>query len=103
MKQYNNLIKKIVKEFVEQLYIEENIWEVPDETDYRIMEYNWVLQWPLELWDRYIPIDEILLQKANWFSSKSVIDYYDYSLEKLMRDEIVEVNYYNFTKENLKK
>lgn len=88
-------------EFVKKLYKEEEIEETPDFSDFDILEYKLVLGGIVEIWDYYIPIDDILTATANNFTAKSVIQYYNYTLDLWMQDIKPEFNYYNFTKYNL--
>ena len=62
------------------------------------MEYQGVLQWPIEIWDKYLPLEDILLCEAHNFPAISVLDYYDYVEELYMEDEKPTYNYFNYTK-----
>jgi hypothetical protein len=112
--QYNKLVQKIVHNFISRLFLEDKIWEVPEPNDYRIIDYNWVLQWPIEIWDRYLSLDDILICEANWFTANSLIDYYDEDLGayynnnpvwviNLEKPSWLWINYYNYTLKNLDK
>lgn len=112
--QYNELIQKIVFNFVSRLYLETPWEEQPNENDYHIMDYKWVLQGPIDLFDRYLSLDDILICEANWFTANSLIDYYDDDLEvyynnnpvwviNLEKTSWLWINYYNYTLKNLDK
>jgi hypothetical protein len=101
--QYNELVQKIVHNFISRLFLEDKIWEAPDSNDYRIIDYNWVLQWPVEIRDLYLSLDDILICEANWFTANSLIDYYDADLEASYQNKTLWINYYNYTLKNLDK
>ena len=95
---YNKLIDEIVFEFVKRLYKEENIWEEPTKYDYDLMDYMGVNQWPIEIWDRYINLDDIIMCEAHQFPAKSIIEYTDYDYERYNEWKEKITNYYSFEK-----
>jgi len=97
---YNNLIEDIFFEYAKRLWIEEKVWE---NRDYDLMDYQWVNQWPIELWDRYIDIDDLLICQANNFPANSLLDWCDYELDRYNKWEERKTNYYNYVKTIWKK
>jgi hypothetical protein len=95
---YNKLIDEIVFEFLKRLYKEEPWVEEPIRSDYDLMEYQWVNQWPIFIFDRYISLDDIIMCEAHQFPAKSVIEYTDYEYERHMDWKERITNYYNFVK-----
>jgi hypothetical protein len=101
--QYNELVQKIVHNFIKRLYLEDNILEEFYEWCYDLWQYAWVLWTPIEIWDRYLRLDDILICEANWFTANSLIDYYDKDLEASYQNKTLWINYYNYTLKNLDK
>jgi hypothetical protein len=95
---YNKLIDEIVFEFVKRLYKEEPWEEEPIRSDYDLMDYQWVLCGPIELWDRYMSLDDIIMCEAHQFPANSVIEYTDYDYERHIDWKEKITNYYNFAK-----
>ena len=95
---YNEIVKEIARDFIIYLYSEENIIDEFYEDCYEIHEYKWVYWSMVECNDRYLSFDDILTMYANWFTAKSVVDYYDYSLDLSMNWKECRYNYYNYTK-----
>lgn len=98
IEQYNKLIEKIVFDYVKRLYKEENIWEEPEERDFRLMDYMWVNGHMLELWGRFIDLNDLLICEANNFPAISLIDWTDYELERHEKGEERITNYYFYVK-----
>ena len=95
---YNEIVKEIAREFIIYLYTEENIIDEFYEDCYELHEYKGVYWSMVEVWDRYLSFDDILTMYANWFTAKSVIDYYDYDLDLHMEWKECRYNYYNYTR-----
>lgn len=95
---YNKIIEDIVFDYVQRLYKEEKVWEEPEKSDYRIMNYTGVSIWPLELWDRYISIEDLLICEYNQFPTISLLDWCDYELDRHTNNFERITNYYNYTK-----
>ena len=99
-----NIIKynKLIEEIVWKWYIRyaKEVYELEEnqlyKTDIRIMEYNWVLQWPVECSDRFFTIDEILLCEANNIPCRILQEYYDIRLDLHMQDKELGINLYNY-------
>lgn len=94
---YKQLIEEIVFEFVKKLYIEEKVWEAPDKEHYDIMDYNWT-KWPVEIWDNFLNLDDILLCQFNNFSAQSLIEYTNLYLNAHYEWKKLETNYYSYAK-----
>ena len=96
IKQYNQLIEIIVYDFVCRLYKEEWIEDTVYKTDYRIMDYQGINQWPVEIWDRFLSIDDIIMCEKYKISTKLLIEYYDKWLEAYYDNKTLWVNFYNY-------
>jgi len=57
------------------------------------MNYNWVLQWPVEFSDMYFSIDEILIAEKHNINWKIFVEYYELMQENNKWNFI---NLYNF-------
>ena len=95
---YNNLIQDIVKNFAIRYY---NEWEDEkvevDNTDYRIINYAWINQWPVDICDMFFSIDDILIAEMYNIPIETFIEYYDLCLSKKW---IPGINLYNYWKLN---
>jgi hypothetical protein len=101
IKEYNEIINKIVFNFVKRLYIEEWEEETPTIYDFEIISYKWISWWPVEIWNNYLSLDDVLICEANEFSPGWLIKYNDICLSLSYKDLKPECNYYNYAKYNL--
>jgi len=95
---YNNLVEDIVFEYAKRLWDEEKVWEEPDNRDYHIMNYQNVSFGPINIWDRNIDLDDLLICQANNFPANSLLDWCDYE-----KWEEKKTNYSNYVKNLWKK
>lgn len=93
MLEYNKLIEQIVEEFATRYYKE---CFNEDETDYRLMDYQWINQWPLEICDEFYCIDDILMTIKFNIPLKIVRERYNKNLDWYMEDKPLWINLYNY-------
>ena len=93
---YNKLIEQIVDKFATRFY-KEMYWEEVDESYYDIMTYIWINQWPVEISDLYLNIDDIIVSEMYQIPSQIFIDYYDLCLDSYTeKSEWPWINLYNY-------
>ena len=94
IEKYNELVTEIVKEFSTR-YNKEIYNEELQEEDYRMMKYEWIISWPLEINDEIYSIDDILLTIYHNISLKLV---QKWNWQKL--ENTTNLNLYHFWKRN---
>lgn len=101
--QYNQLIESIVWDwyvrYSKELYEQEE--NELYKTDFRIIEYQGINQWPVECNDRFFSLDDILMCELHNISCKYLQDYYDESLEAHMEWKDFFINFYNYALQNI--
>ncbi len=102
---YNKIIEEIVKEFAIRYYKE--CFNERKYKDYRLIDYQGIKNWPLEICDEFYSINDILITIKYNIPLKIVREWYNKSLEVNYKWETME-NLYNFFrktcyKESLKK
>lgn len=104
IEEYNKIVGKIVFEFVKRYY-KENFWEEATKEDYRLMDYQGINTWPIDINDRFFSLDNILMCEKYKISTKILKEFYDEELGAHYRNETLWVDFYNYwrKKENLEK
>ncbi len=102
---YNKIIEEIVKEFAIRYYKE--CFNERKYKDYRLIDYQGIKNWPLDICDEFYSINDILITIKYNIPLKIVREWYNKSLEVNYKWETME-NLYNFFrktcyKESLKK
>lgn len=95
--EYNDLIEKIVKEFATRYYKE--LFN-EDDPDYRLIDYEWINFWPLEISDEYYSIDDMLMTIKYDIPLKLVSEYYNKWLEAHLDNKELWINLYNYYLKN---
>lgn len=62
-----------------------------------IKDYKWVLLWPINIWDNYFSIDDILMATEHNIPCKVLQEWYDLYIETDWKPWI---NLYNYWKKN---
>lgn len=102
--QYNKIIEEIVFQFTKRFY-KEYFWEEATKEDYRLMDYQGINIWPIDINDRFFSLNNILMCEKYKIPIQILIDFYDEELEAHYRNETLWVDFYNYwrKKENLEK
>ena len=93
---YNKIVEEIVWDFVKRVFKELTWEEEPIKNDYRIMDYQWINQGPVEVFDRYFCLSDIIICEAYQIPTKILFDYCDEELDAYMKDETLWINFYNY-------
>ena len=93
IKQYNKIVEKITKEYLNTLCLE--LYNEKLE-DFDIMDYNWVLQWPVNFSDMYFNLDDIILAYRHKIPWKIFLDYNDLCLECYENNKEPWINLFNY-------
>lgn len=99
IKEYNKIIKKIVRAYVvrhfKELYNEEL-----DEIGYNhyidLMEYKWVLQWPINISEDWYDLSDIILAQHHQIPCKCLQDYLHRELDRYQKGTEEDCNLYNY-------
>lgn len=91
---YNKIIEEIVEEFAKRYYKE--CFNERKYKDYRLMDYQNINEWPLEICDEFYSINDILITIKYNIPLKIVREYYNKSLEAHMEDKPFWINLYNY-------
>ena len=95
IKEYNDIIKKIIDNFWVRYY-KELYNEDYDERDVRIIDYQWISSWPVEICDNYYSIDDILISEFHQIPCKIMQEWYDVNLENYENKDYIKINLYNY-------
>ena len=96
---YNKLVEEIVYQFA-QRYILELYQEPCERSDYDIINYVGINQWPVEINDYYYDIDDILVAEMYQIPAKMIQDWYDISLMNYDNKDYLRINLYNYFRKN---
>lgn len=94
IEKYNEIIAQIVNEFSRRYYKE--CFNERKYKDYRLMDYQWINQWPLEICDEFYYLDDILMTIKHNIPLKVVRERYNKRLDLHMQDKELGINLYNF-------
>lgn len=92
---YNELIQKIVYWFAKRYY-KELYNEKVEMDDYRLMQYEWIFSWPVEISDNYFQIDDILIAELHQIPCKIIQEHYDKEYEAMQNDTRLWINLINY-------
>jgi len=100
IEEYNELIEKIVTAYISKL--SKDIYnEEIEPYDIDIMDYNGILQWPINFSDFFFSLDDILMAYKHNINWNIFIKYYDYNLECYTNEIEPRINLYNYRRKEV--
>lgn len=104
IEEYNKIVEEIVFQFTKRFY-KEYFWEEATKEDYRLMDYQGINIWPININDYCFGLDNILMCEKHKIPIKILIEFYDEELEAHYKNETLWVDFYNYwrKKSNLEK
>lgn len=97
IQKYNETIYEIVDNFARRFY-KEIYDEDEDEYEFDLMDYEGIKQWPIEIWEEYYSLDDIILAEHLQIPTKVVQNYNEYNLELYEQWKEKDCNLYSYYK-----
>lgn len=102
IEKYNKIVEKIVKTYAYRHYREiydEDIDDISYKHYVDLMDYKWVLQWPVNINEEYYSLDDIILAEHLQIPCKCVQDYNTRELERYQEGKEKDCNLYRYWRE----
>ncbi len=97
IEKYNQIVEEIVRAYAVRHFKE--LYEL-DNSGYQIyidhMDYKWVNTWPVNIWDYYYNLDDIILAEHLRIPCKCLQDYNDRELERHQEGKEKDCNLYHY-------